>query len=500
MTGPAWLARGGMERAREPVIALVIAWSLGEPDRTGEVALIGAEGQALILGRGGPQEGDDLPRVNFHRQRPGRLEPTGPLQGASISRRQLRIDARAGALYLSRTGKGRMLVDGAVVDRALVRPGDTIQVENQILLWCTLRPREMPAREGDAPMFAFGGADPDGMVGESPASYQLREQVAFCARAAGHVLVLGESGTGKEIAARAIHRLSNRAARPLCARNAATLPAGLVDAELFGNDKNYPNPGMRERPGLLGEADGSILFLDEIGELPAELQAHLLRVLDAGGEYQRLGESRTRTTDVRLVAATNRAATDLKHDFASRFPLCLTIPGLGERREDIPLLVRHLLREAASSDPSFGARFLEGWDGRSGEPRVDPALMDALLRHTYTHHVRELAQLLWTAIASSEGHYVALGDRVRAQLSVAPRLAPADEPERLSGPPERVGEASVPEAVPLRQDVEQIERARILEELDASGWNQRRAAEKLGIARGTLIKKLKAFGIKRPGD
>jgi two-component system nitrogen regulation response regulator GlnG/two-component system response regulator HydG len=500
MTGPGWLARRGIDGLDEPVLALVIAWSLAEPDRTGEVVLM-AEGQALILGRGGPQQGDDLPRVGFYRQRPGRLEPTGPLQAAGISRRQLRIEAHTGELHVSRLGKGRMLVDSAAVDHAVVRPGDTVHIENQLLLLCTLRPRTMPAHEGFATTFAFGQPDPDGMVGESPASFQLREQIAFCARGAGHVLILGDSGSGKEIAARAIHRLSSRGVRPLCARNAATLPAGLIDAELFGNDRNYPNPGMRERPGLLGEADGSVLFLDEIGELPAELQAHLLRVLDAGGEYQRLGESRTRTTDVRLVAATNRSATDLKHDFASRFALCLTIPGLGERREDIPLVVRHLLREAASRDPSFGARFLEGWDGHSGEPRVDPTLMDALLRHAYKHHVRELAQLLWAAIASSDAHYVTFGKTLGAQLSVAPPLAHATEATALAGGGQRdhAASARAPEAVRLRQDIEHIERQRILEELEASGWNQRRAAEKLGIARGTLIKKLKTLGIKRPG-
>ena len=117
-------------------------------------------------------------------------------------------------------------------------------------------------------------------------------------------MLLGETGTGKELAARAVHRFSTRADRPLVARNAATMPAGLIDAELFGNARNYPNPGMAERPGLVGQADGGFLFLDEIGELPSELQAHLLRVLDAGGEYQRLGESRVRRSDFRLLAAT----------------------------------------------------------------------------------------------------------------------------------------------------------------------------------------------------
>jgi transcriptional regulator with GAF, ATPase, and Fis domain len=98
------------------------------------------------------------------------------------------------------------------------------------------------------------------------------------------VLLLGESGAGKELAARAIHGLGDRRARPLVARNAATMPETLIGAELFGNVKNFPNPGMPERPGLIGEADRSTLFLDEIGDLPEACQVHLLRVLDDGGE------------------------------------------------------------------------------------------------------------------------------------------------------------------------------------------------------------------------
>src|SRR5262249_14365097 len=173
-----------------------------------------------------------------------------------------------------------------------------------------------------------------------------------------NVLIHGPSGTGKELAARAVHALSRRAKRPLVARNAATLPPGLVDAELFGNVKNYPNPGTPERPGLIAQADGGTLFLDEIGELPWDLQAHLLRVLDAGGESHRLGEATARRASIRLVAATNRAPGELKHDLLARLTLRLVMPELAARPEDIPLLVRHLLRRAAEQSPDIGRRFL----------------------------------------------------------------------------------------------------------------------------------------------
>src|SRR5262249_46286359 len=154
--------------------------------------------------------------------------------------------------------------------------------------------------------FPFGRADADGFVGESPAAWDLRDRLAFIGPQAGHVLLVGESGVGKELAARALHARSRRSRRPLVSRNAATLPEALIDAELFGHARDYPNAGMPERAGLVGEADGGTLFLDEIGELPEARQAHLLRLLD-GGEYQRLGDPRVRRADVRFIAATNRA-------------------------------------------------------------------------------------------------------------------------------------------------------------------------------------------------
>src|SRR5581483_3361135 len=136
--------------------------------------------------------------------------------------------------------------------------------------------------------------------------------------------------------ARAVHDSSTRADKPLVARNAATFPEGLVDAELFGHARNYPNAGMPERPGILGQAAGGTVFLDEISELPVALQTHLLRVLDRG-EYQRLGDSASRVADVRFIAATNRPE-GLRPDLAARFKLRIPLPTLAQRAEDIPLI------------------------------------------------------------------------------------------------------------------------------------------------------------------
>jgi two-component system nitrogen regulation response regulator GlnG/two-component system response regulator HydG len=164
---------------------------------------------------------------------------------------------------------------------------------------------------------------------------------------------------------------------------------------------------MRARPGLIGEAQGGSLFLDEIGELPAELQAHLLRVLDAGGEYHRLGEATARRADVRLIAATNRPPWHLKQDFAARFPLRSNLPTLHDRREDIPLLVRHLILQAAERTPEIARRFVELPSGdHPAAPRIQPEFVASLLRHTYTVQVRELEELLWKSIATSRMNYL----------------------------------------------------------------------------------------------
>ena len=229
-----------------------------------------------------------------------------------------------------------------------------------------------------------------------------------------HVLVLGESGAGKELIARALHALGPRSRARLVARNAATVPASLIDAELFGNAASYPNAGMPERPGLVGEADGSTLFLDEIGELPVELQTHLLRLLD-GGEYQRLGDARRRTADLRVVAATNRPVSQLKADLAARFPLRVHAPGLHERREDVMLVARHVLRELVRGGDAYAARFVDD----RGEPRTSSELAVALVNHLYTTHVRELSGILFRAALESTGDVVELTDGARQLLGLA---------------------------------------------------------------------------------
>ena len=418
------------EEPRRPVdgdrpelhLGFSIAWSASEPERVGEVALLPSESEWL-LGRGEALDGDPAERIRFHRQRPGLWQPTGPLTGPAISRRQAIVRAAEQSLRLERIGKSTVRVNGKLRDEAKLVPGDTLTLANQAVLYCVRRPASSsPLRSfPGSSMGPFGEADDFGLIGESPALWELRERAASVAKAPGHVLIRGETGTGKEHVARLLHRLSARSRAELVARNAATFPTTLVDVELFGNVSDYPNPGMAPRPGLVGRADGSTLFLDEIGELEASLQSHLLRVLDAGGEYQRLGSSKTERSDLRLVCATNRAEDALKHDLLGRLTLRLVTPSLNDRREDVPLIANGLLRRAARDYDDLRERFFDG-----ELPRYDAELVEGVLRHEYTRHVRELESILWLAITHSSSDRLSLTPEVQAHLGVEGSAAADD--------------------------------------------------------------------------
>jgi two-component system nitrogen regulation response regulator GlnG/two-component system response regulator HydG len=388
-------------------LGLSIAWCLADPSRVGEVALLPATGTA-VLGRG-----RDEATVEFGRGRRRR-----PMDGRLLSRRQTELTVAGDVVQVANVGRCPMQIGDETRDTAQLGVGDSFELKNQLVLVLV---RTGPSGSLDFPL---GGADADGIVGESAAAWALSARIAFAARQANPVLVVGPSGAGKELVARALHCRSE-AEGPYIARNAATIPDSLIDAELFGNARNYPNPNTPMRPGLVGAANDGTLFLDEIGEMPVAAQAHLLRVLD-GGEYQRLGETNTRTSRFRFIAATNRDPSELKHDLLARLTVRIVVPGLDERPADIAVLANHLLLEAAA-DPILANRFFQ--DHRA---RITPALMGALLRHQWTTHVRELGVILWVALETSPGRALALTAEVRAALDLetAPPALPTD-PEQL---------------------------------------------------------------------
>ncbi len=368
---------------------LVLVWSADEPQRIGEV-LVPLERPSTV--------GRDAAGLSLLRQRPGVDAATGPFRSRRMSREHLKLTRRGKGIVLRNAGRKPAVVNGQEGWEGVLIEGDVVQFGGATCM-VRLRPEQLPAPPPGVNLrhHPFGEADAVGIVGESPAAWQLRTRVAFLGPRPEHVLVLGPSGAGKELVAQALHAHSDHARRTLVSRNAATLPEGLIDAELFGHAAGYPNAGMKSRAGLVGEADGSTLFLDEIGELPSTAQAHLLRVLD-DGEYQRLGDAAVRTSRFRLVAATNRPETELKHDVRARFVLRLAVAGLGERPEDVPLLAIHLLREIGRSDPVLQGRFFHG-----DFPRLEEPLVHHLVTRHWTTHVRELNGALWHAITESQG-------------------------------------------------------------------------------------------------
>jgi two-component system nitrogen regulation response regulator GlnG/two-component system response regulator HydG len=460
------------ERARRPPVRrlphLVLAWSFDEPDRLGEVVPIAVR---TSIGRGGPLADDPAPRTGLHQMRPGSLIAGPPFASARIGRCQLVIEPRGeDEVFIRSIGPARVRVSGKIATEASARAGDIIEIHNAAVFLVTSRPAQLPDLTAPAPAsFAYGAPDPFGMIGESESAWKVREAIAFAASTSRHVLIVGESGVGKELAARAVHGLSDRRARTFIARNAATMPESLLDAELFGNVKNYPNPGMPERPGLIGEADESTLFLDEIGDLPEKSQVHLLRVLDDNGEYHRLGEAQSRRSSFRLVAATNRPLDMLKHDFLARFTHRIVLPGLTERRDDVPLMLAEILRRTARANPAIAARFFEVRKGEIAEPRLAPDLVIRLLRHPFTHHVRELERIVWLALGTADADYIGVTADVERELALS-------------------AEAEV--------DATELDRDTIARALADHGRSPTKAAKALGLKnRYVLLRLLKKHGL-----
>jgi len=380
-------------------LGLLMLWNSDEPHTIGAfLAVAGiSSSRTCVFGRGPARSDDEGPRLAAVLQRPSGNELLPPFESPSLSRVQLLIRGFSlDRMEISNVGRRRFSVNGRAVTESAIEPGDVIELGPQLVLMCILRPRHVGTWV-PAAMPPFGEPDAHGFVGESLAAWKLRSELAFVSPRRGHVLILGNTGTGKELIANAVHSGSNRIG-PLVARNAATIPEALVDAELFGNMRGYPNPGMPERKGLFGAAHSGSLFLDEFADLPSSGQAHILRVLDAG-QYHRLGEDQPRYSDFRLIAATNRPESAMRADVVARFEFRLRTPDLNKRPEDIPLLAKHLLNAMCKEAPELRERFYSN----NGLPRVGSGFVRKLVRHDYRGNVRELRQLLWLAVSNSHG-------------------------------------------------------------------------------------------------
>ena len=332
----------------------------------------------------------------------------------------------------------------------------------------------IPRRQPDRERWSSAGAAalPAGLlIGQSPAIERVIEQVRLVAPKRTSVLITGETGTGKERVARAIHALSRRQNRPMISVNCGGIPAHLLEDEFFGHVKGAFTDAYQERLGRFEQAQGSNIFLDEIGDLPLELQPKLLRVLQER-EIHRVGGGDTIRVDARVIAATNvdlwsRVADGtFREDLFYRinvFPIHL--PPLRERRDDIPLFVGH---------------FLESFCRRDGLPpkRLDPGAEAALLARPWPGNIRELENAVEIAVILSQNRTLVL---------------PEDLPEPRLPPGESARETEADTAFDYKRIVNEFERGLISRVLEQTRGNKTQAAELLRLKRTTLIEKLKKF-------
>ena len=317
------------------------------------------------------------------------------------------------------------------------------------------------------------------IVGKSSALRKVLKRVETVAPTDSTVLIYGETGAGKELIARAIHDLSPRKSKAFVKLNCAAIPTGLLESELFGHERGAFTGAIAQRIGRFEVAHGGTIFLDEIGEIPLELQTKLLRVLQER-EFERLGSSRTLRTDARLIAATNRdleamvAEQKFRSDLFFRlnvFPI--QVPPLRERHGDIPLLVRHFAQQ-------FSKRMNKTID------TISSATMDALSLYHWPGNIRELQNVIERAVITSTGPVLKVDV---ADLKIYKSSSPA---EKSSAQRSTNGG--------LRDTLEETERQQILKALKQSNWvvaGPKGAAAKLGMKRSTLQLRMSKLGISR---
>ena len=301
------------------------------------------------------------------------------------------------------------------------------------------------------------------LIAEAPSMRPVLELIARVGPSDANVLITGENGTGKGTVAQAIHAASNRASRSLVTVNAAGLPDGVFESELFGHVRGAFTDAKTDRVGRFELADGGTLFLDEIASVPVSLQPKLLRVLETG-EFERVGSSKTRRVDVRILSATNAALTDeisagrFRQDLLFRLnTIEIALPPLRDRREDIPLLAAHFLE-------THGKRYRKAISGLSNDA------LQALIRHPWPGNIRELDHAVERGVLMSTSPVIQAGD-----------LGLRDAPD---------GGARLED-----MSLEDVERLLITKALGRFGGNVSQAAKALGLSRSALYRRLQHFRI-----
>lgn len=351
------------------------------------------------------------------------------------------------------------------------------------------------------------------LLGNSEAMRGLRALIAQVAPTDISVLIVGESGTGKELVARAIHKLSARTAKPLLFVNCGAIPQGIFESEIFGHERGSFTGAERQRIGYFEQANGGTLVLDEIGEMPIDVQVKLLRVLEQG-EFMRVGSSRTTKVNVRIIAATNVdlasavARGDFRQDLYYRLKaVMIVVPPLRERKDDIPQLVHHFTHEFCTRN-------------QQPIPRIESEALQLLRDHYWSGNVRELRNVVETVLTLERGSDLLTLTQFRPHLHSG--VNPMNLPVQVSRPPEDLErELVLRTLLDLRRDVGEVksllvsainrvqppdtdaeslrlkdmEREQILRVLEENHGNRRKTARELGIGERTLYRKLKDYEI-----
>jgi two-component system nitrogen regulation response regulator NtrX len=315
------------------------------------------------------------------------------------------------------------------------------------------------------------------MVGESPALKQVGDAIKRASPTNATVLLLGESGVGKELVARAIHRNSLRSRERFIQVNCAAIPEELIESELFGHEKGSFTGATEKQIGKFEQADRGTIFLDEVGDMSAKTQAKVLRVLQEG-EVERLGSARTIKVDVRVIAATNKDLEQeiergtFREDLYFRLSVIpIRVPPLRDRREDVPLLVRH-----------FADLFARENNRRA--PRFTPAALEFLQKARWKGNIRELKNTVERLIIMSPGETVDVDD-LRDAVRLESRTPAGDNNEKPGT---------------LKEFKESAERAFLVDKLRENSWNISKTAEVIGTPRSNLYKKLEQYGISQEND
>ncbi len=324
------------------------------------------------------------------------------------------------------------------------------------------------------------------MLGQAPAMQEVFRAIGRLAQSQATVLITGESGSGKELVARALHRHSPRRDKPFIALNTAAIPKDLLESELFGHERGAFTGAQTMRRGRFEQADGGTLFLDEIGDMPPDLQTRLLRVL-SDGQFYRVGGHQPIKANVRVIAATHQNLEErvkqglFREDLFHRLNVIrLRLPALRERREDIPLLVRHFLAKSARE---LGTE----------TKKISEAAMKYLQSLDWTGNVRQLENTCHWLTVMAPGQNIEVADLPPELRSETPSATGQDWVSALEREVESQlnrGESNIMDGL-----VASFEKACLLKALDHTGGRRIEAAHLLGIGRNTLTRKLQALGI-----